>query len=138
MVSRRRFAAESVRGRLRVPAVVLGLTVPLALCSCWSFLLEDVLDVERRMDEEQKRQYEELQKMGCLVVKNASSAAVYLVVDGVDYGRIPPKRRVSITVRPGVHRLVALTEDGRTRYSATLWAEAPDNGVECSRWRIGE
>jgi hypothetical protein len=103
-----------------------------------SFLLDDVLEVDRRMSEEQKRQYEELRKMGCLVVKNATTATVYLVVDGVDYGRIPPKRRVSITVKPGLHRLVAHTEEGRTRYSATLWAEAPENGAECSRWRIGE
>jgi len=124
--------------RLRGPFWILGMFLFLALCSCASLIIEDVLHADRQMNEDQKRHYEELKQMGCIVVKNVTSSTVYLVVDGVDHGNIPPGRRVSITVQPGLHRLIAYTEGGRTRYSAAVFAEAPENGVTCGTWRIGE
>jgi len=68
----------------------------------------------RYMDEEQKRQFEQrqeqLQEMARLVIKNSTSSTVYLVIDYVGHGNIPPGRRVSRSVTAGSHILEAYDE----------------------------
>jgi hypothetical protein len=86
------------------------------------------------MDEEQEKQYEQLQKLGRLVIKNTTSSTVYLVIDYTGYGNIPPGRRASISVPAGSHTLEAYNENEHIIDRVRIYLYESDR----YNWAIGE
>ena len=108
-------------------------TLSLFFLFCLSSCIH-LLGLDRYMNEEQEKQYEQLQKMGRLVIKNVTSSTVYLVVDYMDYGNVPPGRRVSVSVAAGTHTLEAYDKNGHIRDRASIYLLESDR----YDWVIGK
>ena len=90
--------------------------------------------INRHMNEEQKRQFEQNREMVRLVIKNSTSSTVYLVIDYMGHGNIPPGRRVSRSVAAGSHTLEAYDENGRIKGRVRIYLRKSDRYT----WSIGE
>jgi hypothetical protein len=73
------------------------------------------------MSEEQKKEYEQQQKMGRVIIKNETPSTVYLVVDYTDHGNIPSGKRAFVTVPAGGHTLEAYGRNGHLVARVSIW-----------------
>lgn len=89
-----------------------------------------LLGLDHYMTDEQIREYEQLRKMACVIVKNETPSSVYLVVDESNYGRIPPGSRAYANVQAGGHS-VELYDDKAHRV-VSIWISL--NESERYRW----
>ena len=112
----------------RFQIFTLSLLLPFCLCSC-----VEILELDRHMSEEQKEEYEEFNKMARVVVKNETSLKLYLVIDYMDFGNIPPGRRAGVSVEKGAHTLEAYDQEGQLAYRVTIYLFESDSYL----WEIG-
>ena len=94
----------------------------------------ELLGLDHHMNAEQKKQYEQLRKMGRIVIRNSTSSTAYLVVDYMGYGNIPAGRRAYISVVPGAHTLEAYDRNGRITDRARIYLDESGRYY----WTIGK
>ncbi len=94
----------------------------------------ELLGLDHHMNAEQKKQYEQLRKMGRVVIRNSTPSTVYLVVDYMGYGNIPPGHRAYVSLAIGAHRLQAYDRRGFITDSVSIYLDEYGRYL----WTIGK